>query len=138
MEVGNVQYEDYLDATNRFFTLIPHNFGMNKLPLLNSQELLIVRLNYFIFLIHLKIFRLLTIIFLCRTRRNCLMTFWTLKLHIAFWRLTIKEIECEILWMCTMKSYMLSWRFLPFYLLFEFFNLFDKKNLSSILKILNR
>ncbi|VDK72423.1 unnamed protein product [Litomosoides sigmodontis] len=41
MEVGNAKYEDYLDATNRFFTLIPHNFGMNKPPLLNSQELLI-------------------------------------------------------------------------------------------------
>uniref|UniRef100_A0A158Q7G0 Poly [ADP-ribose] polymerase n=1 Tax=Elaeophora elaphi TaxID=1147741 RepID=A0A158Q7G0_9BILA len=41
MELGNAKYEDYLDATNRFFTLIPHNFGMNKPPLLNSQELLI-------------------------------------------------------------------------------------------------
>ncbi|KAL3985863.1 Poly(ADP-ribose) polymerase catalytic domain family protein [Acanthocheilonema viteae] len=41
MEVGNAKYEDYLDATNRFFTLIPHNFGMNKPPLLNSQKLLI-------------------------------------------------------------------------------------------------
>lgn len=51
MEVGNAKYEDYLDATNRFFTLIPHNFGMNKPLLLNSRELLIVRLNYFIFLI---------------------------------------------------------------------------------------
>ncbi|KAK6108650.1 Poly(ADP-ribose) polymerase catalytic domain family protein [Brugia pahangi] len=41
MGVGNARYEDYLDATNRFFTLIPHNFGMNKPPLLNSQKLLI-------------------------------------------------------------------------------------------------
>uniref|UniRef100_A0A8R1Y175 Poly [ADP-ribose] polymerase n=1 Tax=Onchocerca volvulus TaxID=6282 RepID=A0A8R1Y175_ONCVO len=41
MEVDNAKYEDYLDATNRFFTLIPHNFGMNKPPLLNSQKLLI-------------------------------------------------------------------------------------------------
>ncbi|VDM07643.1 unnamed protein product [Wuchereria bancrofti] len=41
MEVGNARYEDYLDATNRFFTLIPHNFGMNKPPLLNSKKLLI-------------------------------------------------------------------------------------------------
>ncbi|CAG9535656.1 unnamed protein product [Cercopithifilaria johnstoni] len=41
MEVGNAKYKDYLDATNRFFTLIPHNFGMNKPPLLNSQKLLI-------------------------------------------------------------------------------------------------
>ncbi|OZC07954.1 hypothetical protein X798_05061 [Onchocerca flexuosa] len=41
MEVDNAKYEDYLDATNRFFTLIPHNFGMNKPPLLNSQKRLI-------------------------------------------------------------------------------------------------
>ncbi|MCP9264638.1 Parp protein [Dirofilaria immitis] len=41
MEVSDAKYKDYLDATNRFFTLIPHNFGMNKPPLLNSQKLLI-------------------------------------------------------------------------------------------------
>uniref|UniRef100_A0A915PHG3 Poly [ADP-ribose] polymerase n=1 Tax=Setaria digitata TaxID=48799 RepID=A0A915PHG3_9BILA len=41
MQSGNAKYEHYLDATNRFFTLIPHNFGMNKPPLLDSQKLLI-------------------------------------------------------------------------------------------------
>ncbi|ETN76460.1 Poly(ADP-ribose) polymerase catalytic domain protein [Necator americanus] len=29
-----------LDASNRFYTLIPHNFGMNSPPLLNTEELI--------------------------------------------------------------------------------------------------
>uniref|UniRef100_A0A183FRW2 Poly [ADP-ribose] polymerase n=1 Tax=Heligmosomoides polygyrus TaxID=6339 RepID=A0A183FRW2_HELPZ len=29
-----------LDATNRFYTLIPHNFGFDKPPLLNSREII--------------------------------------------------------------------------------------------------
>ncbi|VDN06111.1 unnamed protein product [Thelazia callipaeda] len=41
IEIGNARFEDYLDATNRFFTLIPHNFGISKPPLLDSQKLLI-------------------------------------------------------------------------------------------------
>ena len=28
----------FLDASNRFFTLIPHDFGMNKPPLLNNPD----------------------------------------------------------------------------------------------------
>ena len=28
----------FLDASNRFFTLIPHDFGMNKPPLLNKPD----------------------------------------------------------------------------------------------------
>ncbi|VDM57689.1 unnamed protein product [Angiostrongylus costaricensis] len=35
--------EKVLDASNRFYTLIPHNFGMEKPPLLNSLEL--IKLN---------------------------------------------------------------------------------------------
>ena len=28
----------FLDASNRFYTLIPHDFGMNKPPLLDTSE----------------------------------------------------------------------------------------------------
>ena len=28
----------YLDASNRFFTLIPHDFGMNSLPILDNED----------------------------------------------------------------------------------------------------
>uniref|UniRef100_A0A915DT11 Poly [ADP-ribose] polymerase n=1 Tax=Ditylenchus dipsaci TaxID=166011 RepID=A0A915DT11_9BILA len=31
---------DFLDATNRFYTLIPHNTGLSNPPLLNSRELI--------------------------------------------------------------------------------------------------
>ncbi|VDK79405.1 unnamed protein product [Gongylonema pulchrum] len=44
-EAGNATYANYLDATNRFFTLIPHNFGMNKPPLLNTAKLLSVSMR---------------------------------------------------------------------------------------------
>ena len=28
----------YLDASNRFFTLIPHDFGMNSPPILDNED----------------------------------------------------------------------------------------------------
>ena len=34
---GSMQTE-FLDASNRFFTLIPHDFGMNKPPLLDNPD----------------------------------------------------------------------------------------------------
>ena len=33
----------FLDASNRFFTLIPHDFGLNKPPLLNNPDYIKVR-----------------------------------------------------------------------------------------------
>ena len=34
-----------LDASNRFFTLIPHDFGLNKPPLLKNPEYIKVRIT---------------------------------------------------------------------------------------------
>ena len=34
-----------LDASNRFYTLIPHDFGMKKPPLLDNLELIQVKLG---------------------------------------------------------------------------------------------
>ncbi|RCN44675.1 Poly(ADP-ribose) polymerase catalytic domain protein [Ancylostoma caninum] len=36
----NLDTDKILDATNRFYTLIPHNFGMNKPTLLDSTDLI--------------------------------------------------------------------------------------------------
>lgn len=44
MEKGGTQTQ-FLDATNRFYTLVPHDFGMKKPPLLDTAE--IVKVNYF-------------------------------------------------------------------------------------------
>lgn len=33
----------FLDASNRFYTLIPHDFGMKKPPLLDSAEVIKVK-----------------------------------------------------------------------------------------------
>jgi poly [ADP-ribose] polymerase len=30
----------FLDASNRFYTLIPHDFGVEKPPILNSEEII--------------------------------------------------------------------------------------------------
>lgn len=30
----------FLDASNRFYTLIPHDFGLEKPPILNSEEMI--------------------------------------------------------------------------------------------------
>ena len=35
-----------LDASNRFYTLIPHDFGMKQPPLLSTVELVNVRIHY--------------------------------------------------------------------------------------------
>ena len=42
MNSGGTQTK-FLDATNRFYTLVPHDFGLKKPPLLNSAELIKVR-----------------------------------------------------------------------------------------------
>jgi poly [ADP-ribose] polymerase len=39
MEKGGTQTQ-YLDATNRFYTLVPHDFGMKKPPLLDTAEVI--------------------------------------------------------------------------------------------------
>ena len=39
----NSLHTKFLDASNRFFTLIPHDFGMNKPPLLNNPDYVKVR-----------------------------------------------------------------------------------------------
>ncbi|KAI1724104.1 poly(ADP-ribose) polymerase, regulatory domain-containing protein [Ditylenchus destructor] len=39
-EEGQPSYNDYLDATNRFYTLIPHNHGLASPPLLNTKEMI--------------------------------------------------------------------------------------------------
>lgn len=36
-----------LDCSNRFYTLIPHDFGMNKVPLLDNLELIKVNRHLF-------------------------------------------------------------------------------------------
>ncbi|VDM39984.1 unnamed protein product [Toxocara canis] len=38
MSSGEATYEHYLDATNRFFTYIPQDFGLATPPLLNTSE----------------------------------------------------------------------------------------------------
>ncbi|XP_034248574.1 poly [ADP-ribose] polymerase [Thrips palmi] len=35
----------YIDLTNRFFTLVPHDFGVDKPPLLNTEELIKQKMN---------------------------------------------------------------------------------------------
>ncbi|XP_022090532.1 poly [ADP-ribose] polymerase 1-like isoform X2 [Acanthaster planci] len=40
IEAGNASRNAMLDATNRFFTLIPHNFGFNSIPLLDTLEVI--------------------------------------------------------------------------------------------------
>ncbi|XP_038072994.1 poly [ADP-ribose] polymerase 1-like, partial [Patiria miniata] len=40
IEAGNASRNAMLDATNRFFTLIPHNFGFESIPLLNTLEVI--------------------------------------------------------------------------------------------------
>ncbi|KAL0840559.1 hypothetical protein ABMA28_015776 [Loxostege sticticalis] len=40
LEKGQANQNKVVDATNRFFTLIPHNFGMNNPPLLDNIELI--------------------------------------------------------------------------------------------------
>ncbi|KAI1712161.1 poly(ADP-ribose) polymerase catalytic domain-containing protein [Ditylenchus destructor] len=40
IEEGQPSYNDYLDATNRFYTLIPHNHGLASPPLLNTKEMI--------------------------------------------------------------------------------------------------
>jgi hypothetical protein len=34
----------FLDASNRFYTLIPHDFGVKKPPLLDTSE--VIKVNY--------------------------------------------------------------------------------------------
>ena len=43
----------FLDASNRFYTLIPHDFGMKKPPMLDTKEIISVRL---FMTCHLEIF----------------------------------------------------------------------------------
>ncbi|KAJ8732599.1 hypothetical protein PYW07_015198 [Mythimna separata] len=40
IEKGSASQGKLVDATNRFFTLIPHDFGMNNAPLLDNVELI--------------------------------------------------------------------------------------------------
>ena len=35
----------FLDATNRFFSLVPHNFGVQKVPLIDNQEMIKAKLD---------------------------------------------------------------------------------------------
>ena len=35
----------YLDASNRFFTLIPHDFGMNSPPILDNEDYIKVNIS---------------------------------------------------------------------------------------------
>ncbi|KAJ8308841.1 hypothetical protein KUTeg_013715 [Tegillarca granosa] len=39
MEKGGTQTQ-FLDATNRFYTLVPHDFGLKKPPILNSSDII--------------------------------------------------------------------------------------------------
>lgn len=36
----------FIDASNRFYTLVPHSFGVNSLPQINSEEKIKVYLIY--------------------------------------------------------------------------------------------
>lgn len=38
LEEGTGTDTKFLDASNRFFTLIPHDFGMNSPPILNNAD----------------------------------------------------------------------------------------------------
>ena len=35
----------FLDASNRFYTLIPHDYGVDNPPILNSEEIIKVSIN---------------------------------------------------------------------------------------------
>ena len=40
----------FLDGSNRFYTLIPHDFGMKKPPMLDTAEIIkVILLSYFQF-----------------------------------------------------------------------------------------
>lgn len=39
IEEGGTQTK-FLDASNRFYTLIPHDFGMKKMPMLDTPEII--------------------------------------------------------------------------------------------------
>lgn len=74
----------FLDASNRFYTLIPHNFGMKKPPLLDTAEIvkvIIVRVLYIISICFVIGFHSS---FLFRPRLKCLITFWKLKSPTVF------------------------------------------------------
>ena len=58
--------KEVLDFTNRFYTLIPHATGFGAPPLIDSHEILIVRI-FLIFEIFYKIFR---------QRLQCWTHFW--------------------------------------------------------------
>ncbi|CAH0699796.1 unnamed protein product [Spodoptera exigua] len=40
IDSGSTDKNKFIDATNRFFTLIPHNFGANNPPLLDNAEII--------------------------------------------------------------------------------------------------
>uniref|UniRef100_A0A2H1VI59 Poly [ADP-ribose] polymerase n=1 Tax=Spodoptera frugiperda TaxID=7108 RepID=A0A2H1VI59_SPOFR len=40
IDSGSIDKIKFIDATNRFFTLIPHNFGTNNPPLLDNAEII--------------------------------------------------------------------------------------------------
>ncbi len=41
--VGTQNPSKILDCTNRFYTLVPHDFGMTKPPPLNSEEVIKIK-----------------------------------------------------------------------------------------------
>lgn len=47
LEKGGTETQ-FLDCTNRFYTLVPHDFGLKKPPLLKSADVIKVKfvLNY--------------------------------------------------------------------------------------------
>ena len=49
----------FLDASNRFFTLIPHDFGMNTPPILNDSEYIKVSHAYLCSSSHYSFLRIL-------------------------------------------------------------------------------
>lgn len=40
---GAKNHAKILDASNRFYTLIPHDFGMNKIPPLDSEDIIKIK-----------------------------------------------------------------------------------------------
>lgn len=40
IKMGNTEDLKFIEGTNQFYTLIPHNFGIAKPPIINTYELI--------------------------------------------------------------------------------------------------
>ena len=53
---GNKDHMKLLDCSNRFFTLIPHDFGMKKPPLLDNEDFIKVSTHCVCISVYVRVF----------------------------------------------------------------------------------